>query len=225
MISLPNWLNAFRKKSTGGGGGGSGFILVGSVFQAGTSGDTTSPTLDTTGATDLFVLVTGNSLSHPTTIDNKSNPGWTADIDWNNSHISLFHCTPSSVGHGHTVTVQTVSGCNLTFIAVKKSGGTATLDGVSTSGSTGNWNSSTVRAGSLTPSTPNNLFLGIAWWDIGAGGVSDTVDSSFTKIAAIGTNPGHGSACKIKSADSSAENPGWVHAAGADGTFIQATYQ
>jgi hypothetical protein len=176
--------------------------------------------LDTTGATALFAIVSGSAVSHPTIIDSKSDT-WNTDIDWNGGHISVFSCNPSSVGSGHTVTIQVASGCNVIFIAF--SGSSKTLDGVSTPGSTGNWNGATVNAGSLTPSTANDLCFAVAWWNVGAG-TSDTVDSGFTKTAALGTNPGLGLAYKIKSSDSTAENPGWIHAAGADGMVIQAQY-
>jgi hypothetical protein len=219
-------LAALGTNAPSGGGGGSGFTLVNSpVSQIGTSGDTTSPTLDTTGATDLFALVGGSSGSTPTLTDSKGN-SWTADINWNNSKISLFHSVATSVGSGHTVTVGVVGGCDVIFFAVTRTGGGgATLDGVSTPGTTGNWNGLTVNAGSLTPSTANDLCIAIAWWNVGAGGAGDTVDSSFVKIAAIGTNPGLGGAYKIKSSSSTAENPGWVHVGGADGVFIQAMYK
>lgn len=214
-----------RKKivSGGGGGGSSGFTFIASSSQVGTTGNTISPAIDTTGATDLFVLITGGSGSTPSISDNNSN-SWNIDVPWS-GHYMIYHSVASLVGSGHFVTVGNVSGCNVVFIAFSKSGG-AILDGSpSTPGSTGNWNGSTVRAGSLTPSTANNLFLALAWWDVGAGGAGDTVDSGFTKITAIGINPGLGAAYKIKSSDSTAENPGWVHIGAADGFFIQVCYK
>jgi len=91
-------LAAFGSATTGGGGGGGGggaFTLIRSASQVGTGGHT-SVTMDTTGATCLFALVTGGGLSHPTLTDNKGDT-WTTDIDWNNSHISLFSDVSSSL--------------------------------------------------------------------------------------------------------------------------------
>jgi hypothetical protein len=100
----------------GGGGGGGAFTFIRSASQVGTGGHT-SVTMDTTGATCLFALVTGGGLSHPTLTDNKGNT-WSTDIDWNNSHISLFSClVPSSVGTSHTISINNINNCNIIFVA------------------------------------------------------------------------------------------------------------
>jgi hypothetical protein len=206
----------------GGGGGGGAFAVLRTASQAGTGGATTV-TMDTTGATRLFALVTGGGLSHPALTDGTGNT-WTADIDWNNSHVSVFSClNPTHVGTGHSISINNVNNCNIIFVAVT-GGSSPAFQAASAGGTTGNWGGATVNAGSLTPSGGNNLFLAVAWWDVGAGGASDTVDSGFTKIDAFSTNPGCGGAYKIKSSDSTAENPGWKHTGASDGVFIQATY-
>jgi len=225
MINLPGWLNRFRKQTTGGdGGGGGGLTFLRSATQAGTGGSPTSITVDSTGSGPMFLLVSYGSLTHPAITDGLGGNTWNADVDANNNHISIFSClNPSNTNSSHTLSINNINGAYLVFL--KFSGSTTTaLQAVSTPGTTGNWNSSTVHAGSLTPSGANNLFIALAWWDVGAGGAGDTIDSGFTKIIAFGTNPGMGVGYKIKSSDSSAENPGWVHTGAADGVFIQATY-
>jgi hypothetical protein len=207
----------------GGGGGGGGFTFLGSVSGTGAS-NLQSPSLDTTGATALFAIVTGGALTHPTITDSQSNT-WVADVDWNGNHVSIFRCLNpgSKVNAAHTVTVGNGNTINVIFLAFSGSG-THAFDSASAGGTTGNWNGATVNAGSLTPSGSNNLFIAAAWWDVGAGGAGDTVDSSFTKVDAFGTNPGCGGAYFIASGSNAAKNPGWKHTGAADGIFIQTTY-
>jgi hypothetical protein len=223
MLTLPNWLNRFRKQTTGGGGGGA-LTFLRSANQAGTGGSPTSITVDSTGSGPMFLLVSYSSLTHPAITDALGGNTWNLDVDANNNKISIFSClNPSNTNSSHTLSIANVNNTYLTFLKFTGST-TMAFQAGSTGGTTGNWNGGTVRAGSLTPSGANNLFLAVAWWDVGAGGAGDTIDSSFTKLYAFGTNPGMGVGYKIKSSDSSAENPGWVHTGAADGVFMQATY-
>jgi hypothetical protein len=185
------------------------FTLINHGSTKGTSGDTTV-TLDSTGCNFAIVIATGGSLSKPTIVDGKSNTGWNADVDWTSSHVSIFSCNLTSVGTGHTFTIQSAGGLTAIVLLFNKTGGAAVFDAGNVGSVSGNWDGTTVTAGSVTPTTGNNLFVSGIWYDVG-NGVGDTCigTASFSIIENVIANPGGQGAIYIANGDSNAQNAGW----------------
>lgn len=182
---------------------------------AGSAGGNTVTTsgITTSGANLLIVMVSEGASENPVTAglsDSNSNT-WTALTSQNTSSTSgaLFYCLNPTVGAGHTFTFTHSS--FFPGIAVLAFSGVNTAGTDGQSGATGDGLHASLQPGSITPSAANDLFVtGLGY------GASRTmaIDSSFTitdqiDFLASGGNEGIAAAYKIKSSDSTAENPTW----------------
>jgi hypothetical protein len=196
----------------GGGGGGSGYTLIDHIVAAGSTGTTTTGNINSTGANLLVAGMIIGSGSVPNLVDSKSNSWTTALAGWNN-RMTLFYClSPGSVGSGHNLASNNLSGAIVWFAAFAKSGGSPGFDALATGNVTANWQSSLLQCGSISPASANDLFVSFTAFDVGTG-AGDNCDSSFVALdtPAKNTTTGLGLdvSYKIKSSDSTAENPGW----------------
>jgi len=211
-------LAAFGKKpSSGGGGGGGGtWTLVTSSSTQGTTGNTTTGALNTSGANLITVGFVWAGGTTPTLSDSKGNIwtlGVTSTTGGGNPKVNWYYCISPTVGSGHTFTVTAASGfsSHVHVYALTKSGGTPAFHTSNTGTATGNFGSSHPSTGSITPANANSLFFSSVWWDT-ANANSPTANSSFTVPNASTSGGGGGiqTAYKIKSSDSSAENVTWT---------------
>ena len=214
MITLPNWLNRFRRQTAGGGGGGGvSWSLIASTSVAGTTGNT-QVTIDATGGNLLAVAFDWSGGSAPTLTDSTGDTltqaiastfgGGNPKARW------YYKISPTSGSHTITVPVAGISP-HVHVYVFNKSGGTPVFhSGVDSGQLSGNWGSTSVKTGSITPATATSLFLSSAWWDT-AGTLSPNCDSSFVKpnSSTFGGGAGIQTAYKIK-ADSLAENVTWT---------------
>lgn len=175
----------------------------------------TTGTIDTTGATLLVAVATGTGSADPTISDSKSN-SWTELTDETvpgGESVRLFYSIPSSVGAGHTVTVDD-SGHRPSVVFYSFSGTHATTPFDQESAGGNNFGS-TVQPGSVTPSEDNCVIVqGVAFNVNGTfsinGSYTHTGDGT-DYISNDGTNRhGVGGAYLIQTT-ATATNPTWTH--------------
>lgn len=226
----PGFLGSTVNRPPSGGGGGSGFTLIAHTGKSGTTGDTICSAINPLTANLFVTAVSYSSGSTPTLIDAGSNT-WAGGQQgsFGGGKTALFWVINPNIVTSHTVTVQTVGGCNLVFMAFSKAGGTPVFDSASAGGNTADWLSTTIHSGSITPATANNLFVAMVTFDIGSG-AGDTVDSGYTMIDSPLSNGGvvkQDTAYLCASSDSSAKNPGWLSGphADADAWTIQGSWK
>lgn len=211
----------------GGGGGGGSWSVVAHTLTQGTTGDTTTGPLDTTGAKVIYIAISYTGGSSPGLADSKGNT-WTtvtnSEFGGGNPRLKCFRCISPIVGSGHTFTASTVSGQNIAVLAFDAPS-TPTADDISDSGQSGTggqysgaWNGNAAKPGTLTPAASTSVMITATTWDLGA--TTPTIDSSFTipDTSGFSSTTGNGLqvAYKIKTADSSSENPSWNGGNGAD---------
>lgn len=204
--------------ATGGGGDGAFTYTFIAATNVAATGDTatTTPAIDTTGANLLIGVAawSNTGTNAPAFSDSKGNT-WIRSVQYDafNPKITFWYCTNPVVGSSHTFTIaeQSGSGWGIHIYAFAKSSGTPTYDVEAPRGGTANWGSSTVSAGSYTPSTASDLMLSAITWDVPTT-TTAIVNSSFTQpLAAVYGSAYYGldSAYKTKT-DNAAENPGWT---------------
>lgn len=190
----------------GSGGGGSPWVFVNrGIADIGGSGGTSS-TFDTSGCTGaLFVGVHYYSDPGATPISDNQGNSYTL-IGTTNSggtyFVALYKCASPTVGTGHTFTTT----ANLSIISWMGFSGGA---GAVADGFKGNSAGlqATLQPGSITPLGNNDLFV-IGWTF--AGSLPTSINSSFDTPISLqegGNNLFAGMSYKIKSANSTAENP------------------
>jgi len=207
MISLPNWLNRFRKQQAGGGGG----VSATKIFQIvanGSAGGCTTSAISTTGSTLFVAALHGYRSPYPQASSSPSNT-WTPLTGIGNSGAGAILSYVSSPTTGGSQTFSADGGdvgTQFSDIGVIGFSGVTTLDGSSAgNAATGN----TIQPGSLTPSVSGEVFVTMVCYDF----VTETmsIDSGFTIIGQGLNSGGTGFAVayKIKT-DASAENPTWT---------------
>lgn len=151
------------------------FSLITNTSAAGLSAVTT-PAVNTTGA-DLLVIGLACDPTYATTpTDSKGNTWTKAATDYTNTvEVQLWYSVPTTVGTSHTFTapgavvgsifVQAFSGAKQTSPLDQQTGNTAV--------------STTIQAGSITPSNDNSLLVGLM--GISAAGAPMSIDGGFTE--------------------------------------------
>jgi len=206
----------------GGGGGGGTFTFITSGSSAGTASTDNTLTLNTTGGNLIAACISYVGGTTPSITENKGNGSASLAIDTsidppsgNPKAVWYYWNVGPTVGSGHTFTVPAISGttCNLKVFVFSRSGGNATYHtGTSAENNTGNWSSSGgVKPGSITPANGNSLFLSTVIFDVAASGIANS--ASFT-VPDAAISPGMQGGYKIKSSDSTAEDPNWTCSAG-----------
>lgn len=220
-------LASFVPPPSGGGGGGA-WTVVAHTFGNGSTGNTTSSPIDTTGANFLIAFV--ESAGFNTFSDSKGNT-WTQGNDPSGSpRGSFMYCFPTTgVGSGHTFSITGgAGGQSFIIVAFTKGAGTASLDN-QTAGANGNYYSGqSLVPGSITPATSADLMLSAVIFDTQASTAGSTINSSY-----VVADSGHSTAgknllfaYKIKT-DATAENPTWAAtwAFGPGGAAVHAAYK
>lgn len=214
MLSLPNWLNRFRKQPSG--GGGAAPTLVFSNSALGTIGGCATSAAAATGSTLLVAGIRGYRLPLPVASSSPSNT-WTAltgqVIGGGAGAIISYVGSPTTSG-SQTFSVDGGDvGTQYSSVGMMGFSGVTTFDAAS-AGATSAGGVNHIQPGSVTPSTGNDVMIAVVSTD--GGTWTFTIDSGFT-IIAQGTNDGGRSfavAYKIKT-DSVAENPTFTVATGA----------
>jgi hypothetical protein len=168
----------------GGGGGGGGIALVASVVTPGdASGDTfsTSPAIDTTGATLLVLGVT--RFIEEIITDSYSNT-WVRLNEYSVDPVcSLYYVKNPVVGAGHTFQYG-----NLTYSPAIVSAWSGTDTSANADQQNGATGSSPLSTGSITPSTDNQLVIAL----FGGRMASGTVSGGFTEIGDVAEDTRYG---------------------------------
>ena len=193
------------------------------------NGNGSSAAINVVGAT-LFigsVSYSPGSLGATPISDSQSNTwidvGTTYQSGGNPRAVRVFYCINPSTSSSQTFRTNTASYGSL---AVETFACNGTPSFFNQTGQ-GNFSDSSpgngFQAGSLSPSTPNDLFA----FTLGLGGSNGTsVDSGFTAgVRDNGSSICAGVFCyKIKSSDSSAENPTWTNSANSYGGATQLVF-
>jgi hypothetical protein len=225
MIGLPNWLNKFRKQTSGGGGGGGGsgtFTLIDHKIAFNTaSGTATTAAIDTTGAS--LVTIWSGSLVALTPTDVKGNPLTGLTAQTNGGYVGrFFYCiNPASVGSGHTWSAQGTNAYPMIAVAAwAYSSGTPVLDNENGANSA---TGSSIQTGSGSSSGGTPLVLaGICLKDTGD---TFSIDSSFSitdQSRNGGTNIGIAMAYLLQSGGGAGVNPTWSLVGGAEANLCAA---
>lgn len=203
--------------------------FLGSVQGASTDGfSATTAGLDTTGAGALFAFIASQAfVPDPYLTDSKGNQ-WTRWGQGNASSTSvaltLWYCSPSTVGAGHTLTVteqgQTFPAIH--FLAFACAPILGLVNAAASAGGSGLTN--TFAPGSITPSASNAIVVtGLA----NSGGTPTSLTGGFTldqATALVGSQHyGLGSAHLIQTT-AAASNPTWTNNAFQRLASIQAAF-
>jgi len=195
--------------------GASGFTIVNHTSASGTTGATVSTSatpINTTGANACFVAVGGYALTIPggtTVTDNKSNtyvavPTTTTGAVTN---VVLFYSKGLTVGTGHYWSASTSSGGYMA-IGVLCVNGSILTGGADQENDARPTASTSVQAGSVTPTNTNQLVLNVTGVDNSGARVS-SINSGFTlieNVAPSANNYGLGFSYLIETA-AVAQNP------------------
>jgi hypothetical protein len=198
-------------------------FLVGAEASSAGGETSTTPGIDTTGATLIvislsYLIDAPASGGTPTISDSKGNT-WTPLTEYATSghafdgEIKLLYTFPSSVGAAHTFSANLASSFNAITVAVF-GGKSATFDqetGATSPGAT------TQQPGSITPSANNALLVsGCLFVDAGETGDA-SINSGFTLVHSKSDASGFGSAIAYKIQTSAgAENPTWTSPSASD---------
>ena len=186
---------------------------------------TTTPAIDTTGATLLVVteyMYNGDPCGYAAPVDSKSNT-WTCAGSYyggsaEKAYIGIWYSIPTSVGSGHTVTIPSVAHASAAFAAFSGTASSYVLDSKTGAGqATG----STLQPGSLTPTGNGELVITGASGSVNGTSVS-SVDSPFSShlVQNVAQGSGNGSvalAYEIQTT-ATARNPTWTFSTGSHET-------
>jgi|NGEPerStandDraft_6_1074524.scaffolds.fasta_scaffold120595_1 hypothetical protein len=175
----------------------------------GPSSPQTTAAIDSSGA-DLLILglVWDSSSLAGDLIDSKGNT-WTALTSKATPMVQIWYCKPSTVGSGHTVTVDnhTGGGLYLSAYLAAFSGSSPTPFDLENGA-----NNTATSPGSITPSQSNELVIAVA----SSGSSAPTVDANMTLLnnnaVSGGTYWGGGMAYRIQ-ITAAAINPVWAGSA------------
>jgi hypothetical protein len=150
------------------------YSLVAHTISGTNSGGTTSPGINTTGASLLVVCVVSYvGAAAPTLSDSNGNTwtGLTTYTGLTSSRVRVYYAASPTVGAGHTFTVSGTS--SFAAVAVLALSGSAASPFDQENGA------AAVQPGSVTPSEDNEILLAFISDDIAAS-TSTSVDSGFT---------------------------------------------
>lgn len=203
-----------------------------SVSGLGSASTTTTPAIDTTGATLLVLALTYyNAFARPTVADSKGNT-WTRLTEYGDTGggagsiciTALYYATNPTVGSGHTFSLTTPSP-EYAPIAVLAFSGVATVSPFDAQNGSSTTVSATLATGSVPPAGNGGVFVTAFGFD-----QPDTpaIDSGFTISEAVAYNNtvtfGQSVAYLIQGAGS-AVNPTWTRGtAGNSGSAALAAF-
>jgi len=206
--------NSLASGGGGGGGGGSWVLVAHTNAAAASAGATASLTLDTTGAKFLAMAVMWAGGGPVVQSDGKGNTwGISSNYVANNPKVQWYYVTNATgkVGSGHTFSAScTGVAVAIDVYAFSCGSGQPTLDGESAGNRTGGWLGNTILAGSITPSTNNDIFLGAATWDVNGTSIVTNNAGFLYPDPLIYAGNGLMAGYKIHVSDGTAENPGWL---------------
>ncbi len=191
------------------------FALVADVATApGSGGGTTTPAINTTGATLLIVALAGGGDRLTGFSDSKSN-SWSALTDHAPSiGVRILYCANPTVGSGHTFT-YTTGGSYPVIMAQAWSGASATPFDAENGNVAGSCAS--LATGNITPAEDGELLVSAVTFNNDS--PSETIDLGFTLGSGQnfggGNNYGGGIAYQIQTT-ATARNPTWSGASGLD---------
>jgi hypothetical protein len=191
------------------------FSRIGGVKAGSANGlSATTGTLDTTGANLLIMSVCRYvGVSGTVTISDSKSNTWTPldqhGVTSSTTH-RLYYSIPTSVGSGHTFTVD--GGLNLIYPCLQVeawSGAHATPLGATQNGATAT-SGSTIQTGSITPSENNTLLIaGVAYDDNSGGAVSIDLSFAANAQAQIAGFSIGGAIAYLLLGTAAAKNPTW----------------
>jgi hypothetical protein len=196
------------------------------TYIASTSGgnNQTSPSIDTTGANLLIIVVTvdggGTGLSIFDAISGHSNVYATAKSQAaaGSSSTYTFYCVnPAWVGPGHVFHVSVANGYESIYAAAYSGAASSPLDAVTNSAY--NTANTTIQPGSITPSCSNELVIAGMFAENGTPAVSGATLRQAR--ATVGGSWGGGLADSIQTAKT-AINPTWTVSSGHNAATIVA---
>lgn len=159
LFAFPPNLNPafFKAKSAPGGGGGGNYSLVANTFASANSTGGTTPDINTSGATKIFVCL-GSFSAIPTPTDNKGNTYTQvkASTSAGGYFSSIWVCLSPTVGTGHHFTTSQASTFGNISVLAFSGGGTGATDVTSANQGGG---ITTIQPGSITPTTDNQLII------------------------------------------------------------------
>ena len=212
--------NSLASGGGGGGGGGSWVLVAHTNAAAASSGATASLTLDTTGAKFLAMAVMWAGGGPVVQSDGNGNSwGISSNYVANSPKVQWYYVTNATgkVGSGHTFSAScTGLAVAIDVFAFSCGSGQPTLDGESAGNRTGGWLGNTILAGSITPSTNNDLFLSAGSWDVNGTSVATNNANFLYPDPLIYAGNGLMAGYKIHASDGTAENPGWLQGTAAN---------
>jgi len=161
----PAFLGGSARRPSGGGGGGGGWTKIASVSAGSPDGNgfTTTP-INTTGASLIVIVVTYYTSSRPNPTDSASNTyphavsgDSQSGVPGSDSQISIFRCASPSTSGAHTFTVPGSSLYPAIAVYAFSGGAGGILDQTNNTQSANA--GSGLQAGSITPSTANQLIV------------------------------------------------------------------
>jgi hypothetical protein len=199
----------------GGGGGGGSWAHVASTIQASSDGNGfNTPTINSVTATFTLIVLCSYS-AHPTPTDSKGNT-YSLAVNLSSGdgggagtsrQISIFYCSSPTVGSGHFATLTGAS----TFAAMAfyafSGGAGGILDAINSAVNTGTV--TTMQAGSITPTTANQLIIAGIEFRSGSNAAIDSGFSTPLKAAQTGNNVGCAGSYLVQGA-AAAINPTWT---------------
>lgn len=181
------------------------------AHTASSSASTTTPAIDTSGAT-LIVAVGGTWNSPPTMSDSEGNT-WTVATTTtvaNSACSRILYVANPTTGTSHTFTV---SGSNAPTCAILAFGGAGVLDQTNEA-ATNSPPNTLWQPGSVTPGVNGELI--VTGFDVDGSSVSPTIDSGFTvtDVVAYGANVEGIAAAYLVQATAGAIDPTWTYGGG-----------
>jgi len=207
------------------------YALIGSPLTAAAAvggGTFTSGTYDTTGADEIFVVMSSyGGATRPVLTDSKSN-AWNPDVDQLDG-VSITRCTlwsskPTSVGSGQTWTV-TQAGSFASIIVYAFSGSSATTPFDQSNKSFTNAGTS-VTTGSVTPNTSNQILMaGLSLYIDNTGLAGPSGYSTPNIVTGVGGSHLACAGAYLIQTSIAASNPKWTWTNSAQASAVVGTYK
>jgi hypothetical protein len=209
-LSLSNPAMVARSVTSGGGGG---IALVSQVLYSPNAGSaTTSPTINTTGASLIVVVVGTYDGWAPTAMVDSASNTWTALTSYvgGGQAIRIYYKLSPTTSSTHTFTPTVPQTYYCTFTVMAFSGVASYQSTAGENGFAGGPTGDTIQPGSVTPSVNGALIVsGVSCYGVGA---SPTINSSFDAtygVAKFGNAAMGGAAYKVQTT-AAAINPTWT---------------